>query len=411
MTKKTIVLLGCFDTKGEAYGWLRDRIRSEGIKTLMIDISVAAEPTIEPDIPAREIAIAAGTTLEALREAGDRGRAIAAMADGGRSVVRRLYDEGRFDAIIGLGGSGGTSAITEVMKGLPIGVPKLMVSTLASGDTRPYVGGTDIAMMYPLADIAGINALLVRILENAAAAIVGMAKVERTTFRAGGRGVIGATQFGVTTPCVDAARKVLEQEGFDVVAFHAAGAGGQSFESLAADGTFVGVLDVSTTELVDELVGGIHSAGSDRLEAAGQAGLPQVVSVGALDICDFGPPATVPPEHSERVFVRHNPHVTIMRTSLEESRLLGERLAKKLNKAKGPVHLFLPLRGISSIDVPGKPFYDPEADATLFQAIKLHVDPSVVEIIEMDTHINDPEFAVAMARRLITVIDEAKGRA
>jgi len=376
MTKKTIVLLGCFDTKGEAYGWLRDRIRSAGVKTLMVDISLAAEPTIKPDIPAAAIALAAGTTLQTLREAGDRGSAIAAMASGGRVVVRSLYDAGKLHGIIGLGGSRGTSAITEVMKSLPIGLPKLMVSTLASGNTQPYLGGTDIAMMYPLADIAGLNALLLRILENAAGAIVGMVTKKQSPFKTRKRGTIGATQFGVTTPCVDAARKVLEQAGFDVVAFHAAGAGGQSFESLAGDKTFVGVLDISTTELVDELIGGIHSAGPDRLEAAGRAGLPQVVSVGALDICDFGPPATVPQEHNSRLLLRHNPHVTIMRTTVDESRRLGEQLATKLNKAKGPVHLFLPLRGISSVDAPGKPFHDAKADSALFDSIRRQVDPS-----------------------------------
>lgn len=406
MEKKTIVLLGCFDTKGEPYSWLRDRIASKGIGTLLVDISVAGEPTIEPDISASEIARAAGADLDRLRAAGDRGDAIATMGSGGRVVVRRLHDEGRLDGIIGLGGSGGTSAITEAMKALPIGVPKVMVSTLASGNTRPFVGGSDITMIYPLADISGLNALLVQILDNAAAAISGMVTNERTSFPRAKRGIIGATQFGVTTPCVDAARKILEHAGFEVVAFHAAGAGGQSFESLARDGSFVGVLDITTTELADELIGGIHSAGPRRLEAAGEAGIPQVVSVGALDICDFGPISTVPSAHASRLLVRHNPQVTLMRTTPEENAQLGRQLAEKLNKAKGPVYLFLPLRGVSSLDAPGKPFHDTPANAALFASIRRHVDPAKVDIVELDAHINDAAFAAAMAEKLIALVSE-----
>lgn len=261
------------------------------------------------------------------------------MTRGARTLVRRLYDEGRVDGIIGLGGSGGTSAITEVMKAMPIGVPKLMVSTLASGDTRPFVGGSDITMMYSLADIAGLNTLLVRMLENAAGALVGMVNRDRTPYAGGGRGVTGATQFGNTTPCVDVARGIPERAGFEVIAFHASGAGGQSFESLTRDGAFDGVLDISTTELADELLGGIHSAGPNRLEAAVEAGVPQVVSVGALDMCDFGPLPTVPSVYASRTLVKHNPHVTLMRTTAEENARMGRQLAEKLNRASAPVYV------------------------------------------------------------------------
>ena len=290
------------------------------------------------------------------------------------------------------------------MKVLPIGVPKVMVSTLASGNTRHFVGGSDITMVHPLVDIAGLNGLLIQIPNNAAGAIVGMLTQEPVRDTATGREVIGATQFGVTTPCLDAARAVLERAGFEVVAFHASGAGGESFKSLVRDGAFAGVLDVNTTELADELLGGIHSAGPTRLEAGAAAGLPQVVSVGALDMCDFGPPATIPPEYRDRRFVKHNPHITPMRTTTAENIQLGRSLAARVNKASGPVHLFLPLRGVSAIDAPGKPFHDPEADAVLFETIKNEVDPAVVRVIELDAHINDAEFAVAMADDLIGLV-------
>jgi uncharacterized protein (UPF0261 family) len=404
MSTKTVVLLGSFDTKGEAYGWLRDRIASAGIETLLVDMSVAGEPTLAADIASAAVAGMAGADVATLRGAGDRGQAVQTMTNGARIVVRRLYDEGKLDGIIGLGGSGGTSAITEVMKALPIGVPKLMVSTLASGDTRPFVGGSDITMMYPLADIAGLNALLVQMLDNAAGAIVGMVSRDRTRYPSPGRGVVGATQFGNTTPAVDAARHVLEQAGFEVVAFHASGTGGQSFESLARDGAFVGAVDISTTELADDLLGGIHSAGPHRLEAAAEIGLPQVVSVGALDMCDFGPMPTVPPIYAGRTLVQHNPHITLMRTTPDENVRMATVMADKLNKATGPVDLFLPLRGISMIDAPGKPFYDPEADAALFETLRRRIDPSRVRITELDAHINDLEFATAMADRLITLL-------
>lgn len=402
---KTVVLLGALDTKGEPYAWLRDRVAAEGLNTLLVDTSVLADPSVKPDFPASEVALAAGSNLAALRLENDRGKAVAVMARGAREIVRRLHAEGRLDGIVGLGGSGGSSVITDAMRALPIGVPKVMVSTLASGDTRPYVGGRDIMMMYPVVDIAGLNTLAVRMLNNAAGAIAGMVKAAQPMHPRRGRAVIGATQFGVTTPCVDVARALLEDNGYEVLPFHSAGTGGQSFEALIREGAIDATLDITLTELCDELLGGIHSAGPNRLEAAGAAGIPQVVSVGALDICDFAMMETVPPRYASRNLYRHNPNVTLMRTTPEECRTLGREVAAKLNRAKGPVHLFLPLRGISAVDAPGKPFHDPAADAALFDAIRKAIDPAVVQLTELDLHINDLAFAQAMATSLLALLD------
>jgi uncharacterized protein (UPF0261 family) len=321
------------------------------------------------------------------------------MARGAGEVVKRLQAEGRLDGVLGLGGSGGSSLVTSAMRELPVGVPKLMVSTVASGDTRPYVGESDVTMMYSVVDIAGINQISARILSNAAAAIAGMAKAEVP--EAGEvKPLVGATMFGVTTPAVDAARERLEELGYEVLVFHATGAGGRSMEALMRDGFITASLDITTTELADELVGGVLSAGPDRLEAAGTLGIPQVVSLGALDMVNFGPEDTIPKKFDGRNFYVHNPTVTLMRTTPEENAELGRRIARKLNAARGPVTLFVPLGGVSLIDAEGQPFYDPEADRALFDALRENLDEGVVEVQEMETHVNDPAFARAMAERL-----------
>lgn len=402
---RTIVILGAFDTKGEEYAFLRDQIASEGVKTLLVDTSVVEAPKIRPDIPAREVAAAAGESLDELRAAGDRGRAVTAMAAGASAIVKKLHDERTLDGIIGLGGSGGTTMVTAAMHELPIGVPKVMVSTLACGDTSRLVAGRDIVMMYPVVDIAGLNSLSRRVVGNAAGAIVGMVNKSTAPVSESEKPVVGASQFGVTTPCVDVARKRLEAEGIEVLPFHSAGTGGRSLEALAADRALDGVLDVTVSEIVDDLLGGIHSAGPTRLEAAGQAGLPQVVSVGALDVCDFGPMDTVPEKFRSRTLYRHNANVTVMRTNVEENEVLGKRLCEKLNRAHGRVHLYLPLKGISGIDAPGKPFFDPEADSVLFATIRENLKRDVVTLHERDLHINDSAFATEMAEQLIDLLN------
>ena len=396
----TVVLAGTLDTKGIEYAFVRDRLREQGVDVILVDAGVLGRPLVAPDIAREEVAQAAGVNLADLAAARDRGQAVEAMAIGLGTVVRRLHEEGKLDAILGLGGSGGSSLITAAMRELPIGVPKLIVSTVASGDTRPYVGTVDLTMMHSVVDIAGINQISERILGNAAAAAAAMAKAHAGFQPAAHtKPMIGATMFGVTTPCLTIARERLEALGYEVLVFHATGAGGQSMERLMRDGFITGALDVTITELADDLVGGVFSAGPDRLEAAGELGLPQVVSLGALDMVNFGPSETVPEKFRDRLLYEHNPTITLMRTTPEENAELGRRIAHTLNRARGPVTLFIPLKGVSSIAVAGQVFHDPEADEALIGAIRAHIAGHVA-VREIDTDINDPAFATAMADAL-----------
>jgi uncharacterized protein (UPF0261 family) len=393
----TVVLLGTLDTKGVEYAFLRDRLLEHGVDVLVVDVGVYEPVGLEPDIARDEVA----PNVAALAAAADRGAAVTAMAEGAEAVVRRLHAEGRLDAILALGGSGGSSIGSRAMRALPVGVPKLMVSTVASGDTRPYVGAVDVTMMYSVVDIAGVNSVSARIMANAAAAIAGMAGARVPSLEA--KPLIGATMFGVTTPCVTRARERLEELGYEVLVFHATGAGGQSLEALVRDGFLVGVLDTTTTELADELVGGVLSAGPDRLEAAGAAGVPQVVSLGALDMVNFGPRETVPPQFEGRNLYVHNPTITLMRTTPDECGELGRTIGRKLSAATGPTVLFVPLKGVSMIAVEGQPFYDKDADDALLAGLHDTLGPSV-EVHELDTDINDAAFAEAMADRLHELI-------
>ena len=395
----TVVLLGTLDTKGPEYAFLRDRVLEAGCEVILVDAGVMSDPS-PGDIGPNEVAAAAGEDRAALAAARDRGPAMAAMTRGATEVVRRLHADGRLDGILGVGGSGGSSLVSAAMQALPVGVPKLIVSTMASGDTRPYVGTSDIAMMYSVVDIAGINGISEKILSNAAAGIAGMARASATFVSAiAAKPLIGATMFGVTTPCVTAAREILEQRGYEVLVFHATGAGGQSMEALMKAGFITGSLDITTTELADELVGGVLSAGPDRLEMAGSLGLPQVVSLGALDMVNFGPMDTVPAKFADRNLYVHNATVTLMRTTEAECAELGRIIARKLNAATGPLAVFIPLGGVSMIDVPEAPFYDAAADAALIRELKAGLRPDV-EVVEMAIPINDPALSRAMAERM-----------
>jgi uncharacterized protein (UPF0261 family) len=395
-----VALLGTLDTKGLEYDYVRSRVQAEGCEAVLIDAGVRGEPLVKPDVTRDAVAKAAGAEVAALAAAGDRNAAIETMARGATAIVLDLYKQGRLHGILGLGGAGGSVLATRAMQALPVGVPKLMVSTLAAGDTRPYVGQVDLTMVYSVVDISGINRISERILSNAAAAIAGMARAYAGFQPSGAsRPLIGATMFGVTTPCVTEARQVLEARGYEVIVFHATGTGGKSLEKLISAGFFAGVLDVTTTELADELVGGILSAGPDRLEAAGRLGIPQVVSLGALDMVNFGPADSVPDKFKGRRFHQHNATVTLMRTTPDECAELGRIIARKLNQAKGPVSVFVPWQGISMIAVEGKSFHDPVADRALIDNLKAGLR-SNVEVIEMDMDINDPRFAQAMAARL-----------
>lgn len=399
---RTVLLIGTLDTKGAEFAYVRDLIQARGHRVLMMDVGVLGEPGFAPDICAAEVAAAGGASLEELRRRGDRGQAVDAMIAGVRTLVPRLYAEGKFDGVMGLGGGGGTSIATAAMRELPVGVPKLMVSTLASGNTRLYVGVKDITIMHSVVDIAGLNRISRRILANAAGALCGM--LEQEVPPAEERPVIAATMFGVTTPCVDRLRERLREAGYEVLVFHATGTGGQAMEGLIDAGFIAAVADITTTEWCDEVVGGVLSAGPDRLSAAARAGIPQVVSCGALDMVNFLALETVPEKFRGRKLYRHNPNVTLMRTTPEECAEIGRRIAEQLNKARGPTTLLIPLRGVSMLDREGQPFHDPEADAALFQALRENVRPPV-EIVELDLHINDPAFADAAAERLLALLE------
>jgi uncharacterized protein (UPF0261 family) len=401
----SIVVIGTLDTKAEEIDFARSVIEAVGVDVHVVDTGVMGEPGFEPDTAAAAVAGAAGTSLDALREAGDRGAAMTAMGEGAAAVATRLHEEGVLDGVLGLGGSGNTSVTTAAMRALPYGVPKLMVSTMASGDVRPYVESKDVMMLYSVADIEGLNQVSRTVIANAALAMVGMVANEPDV-EVAERPTVGITMFGVTTPCAQAAREWLESEGYETIVFHATGTGGKAMEGLVEQGVIDGVLDVTTTELADELVGGVLSAGPDRLEAAGRVGIPQVVSTGALDMVNFGPKDDVPTEFEDRHLHVHNPQVTLMRTTPDENAELGRILAEKLNDATGPTEVVLPLGGVSMLDVEGEDFHDPEADAALFDAIRETLDDDI-ELVEMEMDINDEEFALTLARHLDERLREA----
>jgi uncharacterized protein (UPF0261 family) len=403
----TVVLVGTLDTKGAENEFVRDRLQAAGVDVLVVDTGVLEPPGLRPDVTRQEVAAAAGADFDALVAARDRGAAITAMAEGAEVVVRRLHEEGRLDGALALGGTGGTSIATRAFRALPLGVPKLVVSTAASGDVADYIRETDLILMPSVTDIAGLNRISTRILANAAAAVAGMVLAAPLPAATGERPMVAASMFGVTTPCITRARARLETLGYEVLVFHMTGTGGRTLESLAAQGLLAGVLDATTTELADELAGGIFSAGPERLSAAGKAGIPQVVSVGALDMVNFGPMDTVPDQFRDRNLYVHNPITTLMRTTAEENTELGTRLARRLNAATGPTTLFLPLTGVSAIDVDGAPFRDEAADQALFGAIRDELDTERVELIEMDTDVNDDRFADAMADRLHQLITKS----
>ncbi|QNB46374.1 UPF0261 family protein [Thermanaerosceptrum fracticalcis] len=404
--EERVVVLGTLDTKGQEFKFIKDVIESAGIGTLVIDAGVKGTPYFQPDVTREEVAQAGGSSLTELLAKDDRGEAVTTMMKGATEIVKKLYAEGKVAGIIGMGGTAGTTIGSSAMRALPVGVPKVLVSTVASGDTRPYVGVKDITMMYSVVDISGLNSLARKILANAAFAVAGMAK-GRVEVPEDEKPLIGATMFGVTTPCVTKAREYLEEKGYEVLVFHATGTGGQAMESLVEAGFIKGVLDITTTEWCDELVGGVLSAGPHRLEAAGKMGIPQVVSTGALDMVNFGPLDTVPEKFKGRNLYKHNPTVTLMRTLPEECKRLGEIIAEKLNMAQGPTKVVLPLKGVSLIAIEGKPFYDPDADKALFEAIRVNLDPRI-ELVEMDTDINDPEFALYLARSLDEMMQAQK---
>ncbi|NQX58739.1 Tm-1-like ATP-binding domain-containing protein [Paenibacillus qinlingensis] len=404
----TVVIVGALDTKGVEFRFVQEILQKQGLGTLLIDVGVLEDSGMLVDITSSDVAVAAGTTIEQLRFWNDRGRAVTAMSEGIFHIVNRLVQEGKVDGIFGMGGTAGTTVVASAMKAVPIGTPKLIVSTVASGNTRPYVGVKDVTMMYSVVDIAGLNRLSRTILSNAAYALGGMVLGAASEALAldeheQPKTTIGMTMFGVTTPCVTKVREIVEARGYDVLVFHATGAGGLAMEALIDAGFIQGIVDITTTELADELVGGIFSAGPERLEAGARAGIPQVVSVGALDMVNFGSPDTVPAQFQDRLFYQHNATTTLMRTTTLENSELGRVLAGKLNGAKGPVVLIFPLGGVSLLDRKGQPFEGNEQRAALLTSIKQNLRTDI-PLIEVEQDINDEAVAEAIAEHFLRII-------
>ncbi len=404
---KIIVLIGSLDTKETEFLYVKDIIEESGVETLLINTGVYGSFSVG-DICNEEVAIAGGSTIEDLRQKNDRGHAVAVMTKGAVTVLSNLVEDDQVAGVFGMGGTAGTTVSAAAMRSVPVGVPKLIVSTVASGNTRPYVGEKDIMMMYSIVDIAGINSLSARILRNAANALSGMVKGNSIPIVYEEKPMIGATMFGVTTPCVNQTREILEKNGFDVLVFHATGAGGDAMENLITDGFIQGVVDITTTELADGLVGGIFCSGENRLEVAGLKGIPQVVSVGALDMVNFGPPETVPEKFNDRKFYQHNPTTTLMRTTVEENFILGETLARKLNKSTSPTVLVFPKGGVSLLDKSGHPFEGIEERQALYNGIKETLNPHV-KLVEVEEDINHPVVASLIANQLLELLSTRIG--
>jgi uncharacterized protein (UPF0261 family) len=389
-SNQAVYVAGTFDTKGKELFFLRQCLEKLGLRAITVDLSTSGRPS-SASVHPREVARYHPQGEKAVFS-GDRGSSVTAMALAFEQFIQHRRDVG---GLISAGGSGGTTLATAAMRVLPIGIPKLMVSTMASGDTRSYVGPSDICMMYSVTDVQGINRISEKVLSNAAHAMAGM----MTHTHRGAESVkpaIGLTMFGVTTPCVQAVTKRLEQR-YDCLVFHATGTGGQSMEKLAASHLLDGVIDVSTTEVADEIAGGVLSAGPTRMDVFAQMEMPYVGSCGALDMVNFGPYDSVPDKFKGRILYRHNPNITLMRTTTDECKLIGEFIGHKLNAMQGPVRFLVPDKGFSAIDQPGHPFYDPQADQALITALQATFKPSARhKLIRLPMHVNDEAFAQAL---------------
>jgi uncharacterized protein (UPF0261 family) len=397
---KPIAIIGTLDTKGQEVAYIRDLIQARGYRTWILDPGVLGQPAIDADFSREAVARAGGAELADLVARGDKGRAIQTMIDGTRVLVVQLFAEGKLGGVIAVGGGQGTTIGTTAMKALPIGVPKVMVSTIASGQNvfEPYVGTSDVTLMHSVADILGINAVTRKVFANAAAAVTAMAEANESV-EEGDRTVLGATMLGLTTPCVLQAKALLETHGYELVAFHPNGTGGRSMERLIEEGLIQGVMDISTQELTGHICQGLFDAGPDRMLAAGQRGVPQVVAPGGTDYIVLGPLSSLSQEQRERVLIVHNPNITLIRTATEEMAEIGRLMAHRLNAARGPAAVLIPMGGFSYSDRPGHAFYHPEADAALVYALETALAPGV-QLLKVEAHINDPAFAEAVAGKM-----------
>ncbi len=406
---KTICLIGAFDTKGAEYAFVRQQIVARGHRVLTVNTGIMGSTDLFPvDVEAHDVALAGGRGLEQLRERKDRGEAIKVMCAGAPAIVKSLYDDGTIAGIIGMGGTGGTAVVTAAMRALPIGIPKVCISTTASGDVSAYVGTKDVTMIPSIVDVAGINRISRMIFSRAAGAICGMVETDIPE-GSGDRPVIAASMFGNTTPCVNACVEALSAEGYEVLVFHATGTGGKTMESLVKEGLVDAVLDITTTEWADTVCGGVFDAGPERLDAAGQRGIPHLIVPGCVDMANFNAMETVPERYrkTKRTFYEWTPSVTLMRTNKEENEEMGKIFAEKANAAKGPVAFLIPLRGVSILDGDNQPFCDREADRAMFDAIEAHVREGI-EVVEMDNNINDAEFSAKAVRMMLTLIKGVK---
>ena len=402
--KKTVVIVGALDTKGTEFRFVKDLIEKEGLNTLVVDFGVMGKPDFPPDITREEVARQGGGDLAVLSSGQHKDAAMKTMAAGLKAVVAGLYAEGKLDGIIGMGGSGGTSIATTAMRALPVGVPKVMVSTVGGGDVSAFAGSKDITFIPSIVDVAGINSISQAIFANGAGAIAGMVKMEKPEAVAV-KPLIAASMFGNTTACVDRARGVLEAAGYEVLVFHATGTGGKTMESLVSDGYFVASLDITTTELADEVCGGVFSAGPERGQAAPRKGIPTIIVPGCVDMANFGGIDTVPEKYRARNLYEWNPNVTLLRTNVEENKKMGEMLAAAANAATGPIAMILPMQGVSMLDSQGERFWDPAADSACYQSIRQNLWPGI-EVIESDHNINDPEFADLCANTLLKLMQK-----
>jgi uncharacterized protein (UPF0261 family) len=404
----SVFLLATLDTKGPEADLIRQLLAGWGVPVTLVDVGAIGTPSVTADVPRERIFELAGTPLLEIQQRADRGEAVTRAAEGAVRLVRDAYARGEVAGVLAIGGSAGTTIGTAAMRTLPIGVPKVMLSTLASGMVRQFVGDKDIFMLNSVVDILGINRVSRPILAQAARAMAGLVTFQAPA-RARGDGpdapdkpLVAATMFGVTTPCVERARQRLESAGYEVLVFHATGNGGRAMESLIDEGMIAGVLDITTTELADEQVGGFLTAGPDRLSAAARAGVPQVVSTGAVDMVNFYAPESVPPAFKDRTFYRHNANVTLMRTTAAENAAIGDAIARKLSAAIGPFAVLLPARGVSAVDREGQPFDDPGARKALHDAIRAGLPGR--DVRELDLHINDAAFADAAADALMALM-------
>ncbi|WP_197995402.1 Tm-1-like ATP-binding domain-containing protein [Gimesia algae] len=392
--RKTIYALATMDTKADELCFVADSIRNAGLDVVLVDLSTRGHSD-QTDISAQSILASHPDGPDLLLKHTDRGQAVTAMAAALRAWLPDQINKKQVAGVIAIGGSGGTAIVASAFQALPIGFPKLIVSTVASGNTQPYVGHSDITMMYSVVDVAGLNSVSRRVLSNSAHAIAGMAIHSQEITEE--RPALGMTMFGVTTPCVDMVRENLEKKGFDPLVFHATGTGGQAMEKLVADGLIRGVLDITTTEVADEVVGGIMPGGPQRFDTIIKCGIPYVLSLGALDMVNFGAPETVPERFADRQFLVHNPQVTLMRTTAEENRQFAKWIAAKINRSIAPVEMLIPEQGVSMLDKQGEPFYDPEADQCLFETLEQEIQQTDERrITRHASHINDAAFAAAL---------------